>query len=396
MLFGEAPDPNGRFRQRRAQARRRRRRRRAALVGIPLVGLAVIAGGAQLFTSNQGTQTRVAAPKPTATLAPKGPERQPLPSEVRGVHVTAPLASIPGKLDEYLDLRHAGLNALELDIKDENGDIGFVPASVPLASAVGAAQRYYRPREVVRKVHDAGVYLIGRVVVFEDPRLATGRPALAIRRTDGSVWTNAAGLGWTNPYDRRVWRYDVSIAEVAARAGFDEIQFDYVRFPSDGDLSNAVFPGKTATPPARVIADFLRYASKRLKPIGVRVSADVFGLAATRDLGIGQIPRRISTYLDSIYPMTYPSHFNSGEYGIADPNAAPGETVFDALYAFRKQLRGRSTQMIPWVQDFSLGRTYTLADVQAQIESARLQGARGYMLWNPSGVYTEGALAPPG
>jgi len=400
MLFGEAPDPNGRFRERRAQSRRRRRRRRAALVALPLVGVAAIAGGAQLFTANQSAPARRAAASPATTEAPaaSSPQvlaRRPLPSEVRGVHVTAPLASIPGKLDEYLDLRHSGLNAIELDVKDENGEIGFVPASVPLASQVGAAQRYYRPRAVVRKVHAAGVYLIGRVVVFEDPRLSKGRTDLAIRRTDGSVWTSAAGLGWTNPYDRRVWDYVVSIAAVAARAGFDEIQFDYVRFPSDGDLSSAVFAHKTSTPPAWVITQFVQYAAKRLKPLGVRVSADVFGLSATRDLGIGQLPRRISTYLDAIYPMTYPSHFNSGEYGIADPNAAPGETVFDALYAFRRELRGRETQMIPWVQDFSLGRTYTLTDVQAQIASARLQGARGYMLWNPSGVYTEGALAPP-
>jgi hypothetical protein len=406
MLF-EPLDPNSRFRERRAQALRRKRRRRAALVGVVLASGAVVAGGAQLYDSHPGPSAGAAKPTATSTAttaaaatsraaAAVSTARRPVPAEIRGVHVTIALASLPGKLEEYMRMRSSGLNTIELDVKDENGEIGFVPSSVPLASQVGAAMRYYKPREAVRLARKHGLYLIGRVVIFEDPKLSTGRPDLAIRRADGSVWTNAAGLGWTNPYDRRVWDYNVSIAEVAARAGFDEIQFDYVRFPSDGDIENAVFSHKTSTPMGWVIPQFVQYASKRLKPLGVRLSADVFGLSATRDLGIGQIPRRISRYLDAVYPMTYPSHYTAGEYGIADPNGQPGETVFNSLADFRRELRGRKTDIIPWLQDFSLGHTYTLAEVQAQIESARLQDARGYLLWNPSGVYTEGALAPPG
>jgi hypothetical protein len=319
-----------------------------------------------------------------------------VPAEIRGVHVTVALASLDGTLEEYLALRDEGLNTLELDVKDENGEIGFVPSSVPLARAVGAAKPYYRPREAARLAERAGVYLIGRVVVSEDPRLAEGRPDMAIQRADGTPWRNHAGLAWTNPYDRRVWDYNVSIAEVAARAGFDEIQFDYVRFPTDGDVDDAVYPRKTKTPPPWVIAQFLHYASQRLKPLGVRVGADVFGLAATRDLGIGQLPRRIAKYVDAIYPMTYPSHYGAGEYGLDSPNAQPGETVFQALADFRRELRrsGADPDLVPWLQDFSLGHAYTLAEVKAQIDAARLQAADGYLLWNPSGVYTEGALAP--
>ena len=403
MLF-EPLDPNSRFRERRAQARRRKRRRRAAVVGLLLGSAAVVAGGAQLYDGTRTaspTKAKAAAsttkPEPAAqsSASTTTTPRQP-PGEVRGVHVTVALASIPGKLEEYMKLRSSGLNTIELDVKDENGEIGFVPSSVPLASTVGAAKPYYKPRQAVALARKYGLYLIGRVVVFEDPMLSNGRRDLAIRRADGSVWTSAAGLGWTNPYDRRVWDYNVSIAEVAARSGFDEIQFDYVRFPSDGDLSSAVFSHRTKTPMGWVIPQFVQYAATRLKPYGVRVSADVFGLSATRDLGIGQIPRRISRYLDAVYPMTYPSHYRAGEYGIADPNGQPGETVFNSLADFRRELRGRKTDIIPWLQDFSLGRTYTLSEVQAQIESARLQDARGYLLWNPSGVYTRGALAPPG
>jgi hypothetical protein len=329
------------------------------------------------------------AAKPVAVKQPRA-----LPDEVRGIHVTMALASLDGKLEEYLKLVDEGMNTLQLDVKDENGEVGFIPSAVPLASTVGAARPYYRPREAARLAHAKGVYLIGRVVTFEDPRLSEGRPDMAIKNPDGSVWHNHAGLGWTNPYDRRVWDYNVSIAEVAARAGFDEIQFDYVRFPTDGDVDSIVYPKKTSTAPGWVIAQFVHYAAQRLKPLGVRVSADVFGLSATRDLGIGQVPRRLGKYVDAVYPMVYPSHYGSGEYGLEDPNASPGETVEWSLADFRRELKQSKAELIPWLQDFSYGRTYAFADVKAQIDAARLMGARGYLLWNPLGIYTPGALAP--
>ena len=396
MLF-EPLEPNERFRARREAARRRRRRRRALLFGLLLGATATVAVGARFVIGDEQQTTAPTGDAPQKRAAVETPAKTPraLPEEVRGIHVTMALASIDGKMKEYLELVDDGLNTIELDIKDENGEVGFIPSAVPLARAVGAAKPYYKPREVAQLVHRQGVYLIGRVVVFEDPRLSAGRPGLAIKNRDGSVWRNHAGLGWTNPYDKRVWDYNVSLGEVAARAGFDEIQFDYVRFPTDGDnLDALVFPGKTTTPPGWVITEFLHYATKRLKPLGVRVSADLFGLAATRDLGIGQVPRRLSKYVDAIYPMVYPSHYGAGEYGLEDPNAAPGATVEWALSDFRQQMKQGKAELIPWLQDFSYGRTYGVADVKAQIEAARQMGARGYLLWNPLGVYTPGTLEP--
>ncbi len=391
MLF-EPLEPNERFRARWEAARRRIRRRRQGAIGVLLAALVSVALGAKAFTGTgrpPAATTAVAAKQKPALPQPRA-----LPDEVRGVHVTMGLASLPGKFEEYLALTAEGLNTIQLDVKDENGEIGFVPSAVPLAEEVGAARPYYAPRRLARLAHARDIYLIGRVVVFEDPRLSEGAPELAIQNADGSVWRNHAGLGWTNPYDRRVWDYNVSIAEVAARTGFDEIQFDYVRFPTDGDLEDAVFPGKTSTAPGWVIAQFVHYAAKRLKPLGVRVSADVFGLAATRDLGIGQVPKRIAKYVDAIYPMVYPSHYGAGEYGLDDPNGTPGDTVAYSLTHFRRELRGGKAQLIPWLQDFSHGRTYGLPEVREQIDAARQLGARGYLLWNPLGVYTPGALAP--
>jgi hypothetical protein len=127
----------------------------------------------------------------------------------------------------------------------------------------------------------------------------------------------------------------------------------------------------------------------------VRVSADVFGLSATRNMGIGQRPDRIAQFLDAIYPMVYPSHFGPGEYNLPDPNAQPGRTVALALRDFDSALQGTNTRLVPWLQDFSLGRTYTIDDVRQQIQATRDAGAEGFMLWNAAGVYTQGALAGP-
>jgi hypothetical protein len=390
----EPVDPNERFRSRRRQARKRRAARRIGALGIVAVTAAGLTLGAR-FLNERDTKSAASTTDAKAAQAPAKPKPQPrpYPDEVRGVHITMALASLDGKIDDYLRLTRYGLNTVELDIKDENGKVGFRQPAVPLAHKTGAAMRYYNPYEVARAVHARGVYLIGRIVVFEDPVLSEHQPRYAIRRTDGGVWHTAAGLGWVNPYNKGVWKYVTDLGAAAGKAGFDEIQFDYVRFPTDGDLSNAVFPGKTKQSKARVITSFLEYASERLRPLGVRVSADVFGLSATRNMGIGQRPNRIAPYLDAIYPMVYPSHFGPGEYNLPDPNAQPGRTVALALRDFDIALRGQDTRLVPWLQDFSLGRTYTLADVQDQIQAARDAGSKGFLLWNAAGVYTRAALA---
>jgi hypothetical protein len=384
-------DPNERFRARRAQSRRRRRLRRLVAFGGAILLLVVAAGvavGAKRITSDD--EPPAAAPVPPKPAKPKPQRPRPLPSEVRGVHVTAALASIPRQIEGYL--RIPGLNTLEVDVKDENGEVGFLLPAESLARRIGASKPYYKAGRLSGKTRAAGVYLIGRVVVFEDPILSEKRPDLAIRRSDGSIWRNHAGLGWTNPYDKRVWDYNIEIATAAARAGFDEIQFDYVRFPSDGDITEAVYRGKVAEDPGWTIARFVQYAAKKLKPLGVRVSVDLFGLSATHDLGVGQVPRRLAKFVDAIYPMVYPSHYNPGEYNLPDPSAVPGVTVAASLRDFRRAMRGRKAKLIPWLEDFSLGRTRTPEEVRAQIQAARRAGSKGFLLWNPSGIYTQEVL----
>jgi hypothetical protein len=382
-------DPNERFRERRRAARRRKRIRRATGgTALLLAAAAVAAGARELDSGDQSSAT------PAKKAAKKQqPARSQPPAEIRGVHVTMALASLPGKLEEYTST--LGLNTIELDVKDENGEVAFHSLAPSLARQIGAAKRYYDPEKVATQLHKKGMYLIGRLVCFEDPILAEKRPDYAIRTTGGGVWVNHAGLGWTNPYDKRVWNYNLAVAKAAVRAGFDEIQFDYVRFPSDGDLESAVFPGKRAEPMATTIARFVHHATNRLRPMGARVSVDLFGLSATRNLGVGQSPRRLAKIVDAISPMVYPSHYGSGEYGLASPVSVPGKTVGRSLRDFRRQMRRGKAQLVPWLEDFSFSGTTSLAHVQDQIRAARRWKAGGFLLWNASGVYTTGALTTP-
>ena len=285
----------------------------------------------------------VARRRDLATLAAAeaaGP--RPLPVEIRGVHVTMGLASLPGKLEEYVDLERDGLTALELDVKDENGQIGFAPRSVPLASRVGAARDFYDAAR--RGTARARARRSTSSAASSSSRTRSSRTRGPSSRSDvatARVWEDAAGLGWTNPYDRRVWKYNVDVAAAAARAGFDEILFDYVRFPSDGDVEAAVYRNPGSIAKREAVPAFLRYAARRLEPLGVRVSAAVFGLSASARPrhrpdptahGAPPRPRSIA--------MTYPSLFGPGELGLADPSRAPGATVAPGAQALRPRASG--------------------------------------------------------
>jgi hypothetical protein len=377
--------------------RRRRQIRRRRLTAFAVLGtLATVSafGLSRLLTGTDAGAAIVLTP--VSGAAPSSSFDSRLPEEIRGVHITGPLMSLPGRFASYLALRQAGLNTVEVDVKDESGSVSFLRGAPRLTVRDGAAKPYFDARDVAQQARAAGVYLIGRVVAFEDPVAAAAHPELAVRSRDGSLWKTRGGLAWLNPYSRAAWRYDVDVAVAAARAGFDEIQFDYVRFPSDGDVSTMRFPGPHPQTMNATVPAFLRYAASRLHPLGVRVSADVFGLAATHELGIGQHPAEVGNIVDALYPMTYPSHYNPGEYNLPDPNAAPGTTVAHSLRDFRAQLAGERALLVPWLQDFSLGRTYTSVDVEAQIRAARAAVTGGFMLWNAGGLYTESALRPGG
>ena len=247
----------------------------------------------------------------------------------------------------------------------------------------------------MEQLHAAGFYVIGRVVSFEDPVIAAKVPKRAIRTTDGEIWKNHAGLGWMNPYTKANWTYLVDIAKAAGKVGFDEIQFDYVRFPTDGDLSNVKLNRKKAKMES-TIAAFLKHAVDELHPLQLRVSADLFGLAATRDLGIGQDPRKLANIVDVMSPMIYPQGYASGEYNIACPVCSPSELVAATMADWKRAAVGGTAELRPWIQAYDwVDHHYGAEQVMAQVDASREFTERGFLLWNAASVYKPDMLQFP-
>lgn len=319
------------------------------------------------------------------------------PVKARGLYLTSWVAGIPSRVEGLLNhIFTTGMNAIVIDVKDNTGTIAGPLENVEVAEEIGALGKRVKDLPgLVKSLVDRGVYPIARIVVFQDPVLAKSRPEWAIRNKDGSVWRDADGNYWANPYRKEVWDYNLAIAKEAARMGFREIQFDYVRFPDNrkGARKNAVIDNPEGISQADAIEAFLKYAVKELKPLDVFVSADVFAFTATAkgDLGIGQDFRRIAGIVDYICPMVYPSHYyNSGIYGFADPEAHPYEVAKNSLLDAIERSEGQRAIIRPWLQDFSLKHEYGPEEVAAQIRAALEVGIDEWLLWNPANVYTAG------
>jgi hypothetical protein len=290
-----------------------------------------------------------------------------------------------------------------IDVK-EDGMLSYATPDIALAVATSANHKMIPDVDAkLAELKKRNIYAIARITCYRDKIVPRKKPSLAIQRADGSPWRDRSGHYWLDPYNKANWDYNVAVAEDAARRGFAEVQWDYVRFPSEGARSGRRYPAKMkndARSEARVIADFLAYAKEKLTPSGVKVSADVFGLAlsADDDLGIGQKLALVVPHLDYVCPMIYPSHYGRGSLGVAHPNASPYQTVFRALRDGNKRLKAipnHNCRMRPWLQDFSLGVRYGEKQVRAQIDAARANGVQEYLLWNAANRYTTAALVPP-
>lgn len=309
----------------------------------------------------------------------------------KGAHVSVYIASSEAEMSKMIGLLdRTELNALQIDLKDEAGQLGFV-LDDPVAKQISSVNDYIRLDNLVDRLRYKNVYTICRVVCFKDPKLAKGRTDLAVHDKSGDLW----GKGqWTDPYSMEVWEYNLAVAAAAAKAGFHEVQFDYVRFPSDGDITTCVFPHKDSRKPGEVIDGFLAYARERLAEYNVFVSADLFGLTASAqgEMGIGQKVKDVARRVDFISPMVYPSHYNSGEYGVKSPENNPGDIVTKSLEDFKKAMAGTQASLRPWLQDFSLRVSYTPDMVRRQIDACEKIGVDQWLLWDPDCTYSEEAL----
>lgn len=299
-----------------------------------------------------------------------------------------------------LDLIEATeLNALVIDVKGDRGMIAY-PSAIPLAAQVGA-QKTLTIKDLsslVAGLHTKGVYTIARIVTFKDNPLAVARPDLAVKTSNGKVWRDREQLAWTDPFQREVLDYNIGVALEAAQSGFDEIQFDYVRFP---DTRGLVF-SRPNTEQARVeaISAFLREARNKLTPYNVFLAADIFGYVCWNydDTGIGQQIEALAPLLDYTSPMLYPSCYHLGIPGYRNPVAHPYEIVYRSLKRAQERTHLPAKRFRPWLQafkDYAFDRRpFTGKEIRAQIQAVEDFGANGWMLWNPRNVYTADGLNP--
>jgi hypothetical protein len=342
---------------------------------------------------------------PDSILIPRAPLVS-TPSPLRGLYVSR-WAAVGQKMWDLIDVaKRTEINALVIDIKDDRGYVLY-RSRVPLAREIGAdtvaPMRADRMRAVLDTMRAHGIYPIARIVVVKDPVLARNKPDWSIKRTkDGKPWLDKSGKPWIDPHHRGPWQYAVDLACEAIDLGFSEVQFDYVRFPDERRIiTEARFPLAQGRDRASVIRDQLRFVRASLRPLGVPVTADVFGLTTSdsTDMGIGQLWEKFIDAVDVVLPMTYPSHYSRGNYGLQRPNASPYKVIDRALRDAKRRSAGiaGAAEVIPWYQDFSLGLPrYGAAEVRAQIQAGYDNGVRDWLLWNSASRYTLAALRPAG
>lgn len=327
--------------------------------------------------------------------------------EVKGLYVTQHSAGNEtiDKLIEIADTTE--INAFVIDMKDDNGNMLFKTLAAGLFCPEANKRAPIKDvKAFVEKLKEHDIYLIARIVTFKSPKYARRYPERAIAyKGSNSLYRSGDNITWASPHDRQLWAYNIEVAREAAEAGFDEIQFDYVRFPATGRALDAKldFKNPEEASKALTIHNFLKYAREKLTPYQVYISADVFGWAATnvKDVGIGHHWEALSNVVDYMCPMMYPSHYGPNNFGLSVPDAFPYETidasVKDAL-ARDANLENPSI-MRPWIQDFTAAWvkghiSYRAPQIRAQIQALEDNGIHEFLLWNASNRYTVGGLKP--
>lgn len=338
----------------------------------------------QLFTQ----QFPEPAPNPVENVIPK---ELTTPTVIRGIYSTSWIAGSKRMEELIRFLGESGYNALVVDLKDDTGIISF-PTEIPLAKEINAgSNRISNLQELVTRLKKENIYSIARIVVFKDPLLAKKHPEIAVKDKNGGLWRDRKGMTWVDPNNRLVWKYNLDLAKEAVTMGFSEIQFDYVRFLSDGKISDTIYPYSNGEPKEDVIRNFLLYAKKDLNSLGIPLSADIFGLVLSvpDDLNIGQNLEKIAGAVDIISPMVYPSHYPKGSFQIAEPDLHPYEIVFQALNKGVHRVKKLNSQVKfrPWLQDFDLGHPYQRQQLADQIRALKDNGINDWLFWNPKNRY---------
>lgn len=332
------------------------------------------------------------------------PDAQPIshistPDTVRAIYMSQCVAGTPSFRQKLVDLvDRTELNALVIDIRDYSGKIGIPVTSLPLAEMVSDECGAGDMRSFIDSLHAKGIYVIGRITVFQNPEYVRLHPEHAVQKTGGGIWKDYKGLAFVDVGAEAYWETVAELGRIAYKDfGFDELNFDYVRYPSDGPMTEAEYTWSEGRPKAEVLEAFFKYLHGALAPTGAVLSVDLFGMVATNydDLNIGQVLERALPYFDYVSPMVYPSHYPKGWNGLAEPAKYPYEVVHLAMSkaVLRTQMLGMPpTKIRPWLQDFNLGATYTAEMVRKQMQAAYDAGLTSWYLWDAGNTYTEEAL----
>lgn len=326
---------------------------------------------------------------------------------VKGIYVTGPMAG-SASLDNLIALiDETELNTMVIDVKNDSGEITY-HMDLEVAEKMGACTNYIKDMDAfMTLLKEHNIYTIARIVCFKDPFLAQSRPELALKKPDGTAVTDAYGLEWVNPCKEGVWEYLTDVALAAANIGFDEIQYDYVRFPigEDADAADYGVPMDSGTR-QNAITGFLTYTTQKLHEEGVTVTADVFGtiIGSAVDVErVGQDYVKLGGTVDVLSPMVYPSHYGSNVFGYPVPDAEPYGTVYCALTRSAEELQAVEEQdraiVRPWLQAFTAtwvkGHiSYGGEQIRQQIQAVYDAGYEEWILWNASNRYSAEGLNP--
>jgi len=341
----------------------------------------------------------------------------PTPDAVKAIYMSQCAAGTPSFREDLTKLIDTTeLNSIIIDIRDYTGYISFPTENPVLKDFVSDECGARDMKDFIASLHEKDIYVIGRITVFQNPAYTKAHPEHAVQHVNGGVWKDRKGLAFVDVGARPYWDTVVELSKESYAIGFDELNYDYIRFPSDGDMKSAVYSWSTGKSKAQALEEFFRYLHEKVGPLGVVTSADLFGYTTVHqdDLGIGQILERALPYFDYIAPMVYPSHYNNGFAGVANVNSDPYKIVYTSMAgavarttatttpieSFAHTRIGTSTpalyskpaydklKMRPWLQDFDYPVEYTPAMVAAQIKANEDAGLNSYMFWDPANKYS--------
>ena len=325
------------------------------------------------------------------------------PESVKAIYMTSWVAGTSKWRNELVDfVKKSEINSIVIDVKDYSGIVAFDTQS-EIVDKVGSEEiRITDLKEFIKTLHDNNIYTIARITVFQDPIYAKYNPSVAVHTKSGANWKDRKGLMYIDPSAEEFWKYIIEVAKESEKIGFDELNFDYIRFPSDGNMRDIAFPMSARATTTSIdlsatkeilLENFFKYLNKELKNTGVPISADVFGMVMTNydGLNIGQVLERIHPYFDYVAPMVYPSHYPATFQGFQNPAAHPYEVVKYSMGRGVGRMNMASSSPLklrPWLQDFDLGATYDAAKIRAQIQATYDTGLTSWMMWDPSNKYT--------